>query len=30
VQKVLKINGALPRRGSWSKSIKDLERSMSE
>jgi hypothetical protein len=30
VQKVLKINGALPRRGSWSKSIKDLERQMSE
>jgi hypothetical protein len=30
VQKVLKVNGELPRRGSWSKSIKDLERSMSE
>jgi hypothetical protein len=30
VQKVLKINGALPRRGSWSASIKDLEREMSE
>jgi hypothetical protein len=30
VQKVLKVNGGLPRRGSWSKSIKDLERSMSE
>ena len=30
VQRVLKINGALPRRGSWKKSIKDLERSMSE
>lgn len=30
VQKVLKINGALPRRGSWSASIKDLERQMSE
>jgi len=30
VQKVLKINGALPRRGSWSASIKDLEREISE
>jgi purine-nucleoside phosphorylase len=30
VQKVLKINGALPRRGSWSASIRDLERKLSE
>ena len=30
VQKVLKINGALPRRGSWNESIRNLERDMSE
>ena len=30
VQKVLKINGALPRRGSWSALIRDLEREISE
>jgi hypothetical protein len=30
VQKVLKVNGGLPRRGSWSVSIRNLEREMSE
>jgi hypothetical protein len=30
VQKVLKKNGELPMRGSWSESIKDLERKMRE
>jgi hypothetical protein len=29
VTKVLQINGGLPRRGSWNKSIRNLERSMS-
>jgi hypothetical protein len=29
-QKVLKINGTLPMRGSWSELIKSLEREMSE
>jgi len=30
VQKVLKTNGALPRRGSWSASIRNLERELIE
>jgi hypothetical protein len=28
VQKVLKINGELPRRGSWSKSTRNLEKAL--